>query len=480
MNRSRASLIVVCVGGCVGSFLSGSGCGSGSGVSFVPVSSNQQQNVMVIDTGIDLSVSDLQGRVSAAYTESCIDEPSSDAGATIGDGGAVSSGPAFDMLKQLYLAELAQPDDSCHLTTGISPKANPLASVAQFEARWNAMVRANQTPADVFTASENNQLMGPINNEFESFGYHGTATSSTVAHENPGVRLVLVERELGSEESLQAGFTCIAQSDVDQMVDLLDDPQVYAAFVNQPATIDSDLAAAQTKYDVGMVNESFGAESRQTLEMLQATNNCPTSIDLSAYFALIDQATNAHNATINGPALLTVQAAGNDGVQINSGADSLSCDLGDPKALLAGAYNPGTLTQNTFSNYGACVNLYAPGQGIVVEYAGGWLIWADGTSFASPLTVRYASMSTAVPTPFAPQSARTAVLAAIDPTTQFLPVSLFPSDFFYLPAQATTDFVVPLVNAKGGAAAVAHRPPTKYELHRALGPLSRLKRLQGR
>jgi hypothetical protein len=61
-----------------------------------------------------------------------------------------------------------------------------------------------------------------------------------------------------------------------------------------------------------------------------------------------------------------------------------------------------------------------------------------------------------------------------------LPVSLFPSDFFYLPAQATTDFVVPLVNAKGGAAAVARRPPTKYELHRALGPLSRLKRLQGR
>ena len=103
--------------------------------------------------------------------------------------------------------------------------------------------------------------------------------------------------------------------------------------------------------------------------------------------------TNDHNATIGGPSVLTVVAAGNDGVEIDSGSDSLSCDLGDPKSLLVGAYNPGTLARNSFSNYGACVNLYAPGQAIVVEYAGGWLIWASGTSFAAPLTARYASMA---------------------------------------------------------------------------------------
>jgi hypothetical protein len=470
MNRARLAIVVVLVGGAP----MGIGCGGGSSAvtvtKIVPQSTSQQQNVMVIDEGIDLSASDLQGRVAAAYTETCVDD-SSDAGAA-GPGGVVDGGPAFDALKQMYLAALAQPDDSCHLTTGISAKADPLASIAQYKSRWNAMVLANQSPSEVFNATELTKLMNPINTEFGSFGYHGTATSTTVAHENGSVRLVLVERELGSESSLQTNFPCIAQADIDQTVDLLNDPQIYAASVNQPAQIDSELAGAQTTYDVGIVNESFGAASRETLEMLQQ-QNCPNTVDLSAYFALIDKMTNDHNATIQGPAVLTVQAAGNDGVRIDSGSDSLSCDLGDPKSLLVGAYNPITLAQNMFSNYGACVNVYAPGQSIVVEYAGGWLTWASGTSFASPLTARYASMTAA--SPFDPAAERTAVVAKSDPTSQFLPVSLFPSDFFYLPGTTTPEFVVPLGAAK---AAPAHRPPTKYELHRVFGPLNRLKRLR--
>jgi hypothetical protein len=476
MIRSRVCVVVVCVG----AGLTGIGCGGGStSIKLVPASSNQQQNVMVIDEGIDLSVSDLQGRVAAAYTETCADDSSGSGGSSdaasppaIGP----DAGAAFTTLKQQFIAELSQPDDSCDLKTGISGKPDPLASIDQYKARWNAMVRANEMINEAFTQTEFNQLQGPLDKELMSFGYHGTATSTTVAHENPNVRLVLVERELGSEESLTTNFPCIAQSDIDQLVDLLVDPQVYAAFVSQPAQIDAKISEAQTTYDVGIVNESFGAASRQTLEMLQLAN-CPTPVDLSAYFALIDKATNDHNATIGGPPILTVQAGGNDGVEIDTGADSLSCDLGDPKALLVGSYNPGTLARNTFSNYGACVSLYAPGQAIAVEYAGGWLLPADGTSFASPLTARYASMDTSVPTPFDPATARTAVLSASDPTTQFLPVSLFPADLFYTPFQVMTDFVVPLAVLP---AAKAQRPLTKYELHRVLGPLDRFKRLLGR
>ena len=208
--------------------------------------------------------------------------------------------------------------------------------------------------------------------------------------------------------------------------------------------------------------------------MLQA-QNCSSPVDLSAYFALIDKVTVDHNATIVGPSVLTVQSAGNDGVKIDTGSDSLSCDLGDPKSLLVGAYNPETLVQNTFSNYGACVNVYAPGQAIVVDYAGGWLTWASGTSFSAPLTARFASMTAA--TPFDPVAERSAIVAKADPTSQFLPVGLFPRDFFYVPGTEYPQFVVPAVAAK---AAPAHRPPTRYELHRVFAPLNRLKRLQGR
>jgi len=470
MNRSSVAFIVILVGGASVGIGCGGGSGSGAVNKIVPQSdAGQQQNVMVIDQGIDLTASDLQGRVAATYTETCVDD-SSDAGSG-GSGVVVDGGPAFDALKQMYLAALSQPDDSCHLTTGISAKADPLASIAQYKSRWNAMVRANQSPSDAFTSTEIMKLMSPINTEFSSFGYHGTATSTTVAHENANVRLVLVERELGSESSLKTNFPCIAQSDINQTVDLLNDPQIYAASVNQRAEIDGELATAQTTYDVGIVNESFGAASRETLEMLQQ-QNCPTTVDLSAYFALLDKMTNDHNATIQGPAVLTVQAAGNDGARIDTGSDSLSCDLGDPKSLLVGAYNPVSLAQNMFSNYGACVNVFAPGQAIVVEYAGGWLTWASGTSFAAPLTARYASMTAT--SPFDPTSERTAVVAKIDPTSHFLPVSLFPSDFFYLPGTTTPEFVVPAGAAK---AAPVLRPPTKYELHRVFAPLNRLRHL---
>ena len=173
----------------------GGACGGGS----PSPSANPQQNVMVVDEGIDLSVSALQGDVVATYTETCVMAPTSDAAVTPV---AVDSG-AFDVLKETYLQELAQTDDSCHLATGISSKPDPLAAVAQLKARWNQMVRENKTVDQVFTYAEYLQLMGPLNDQLMTFGYHGTATSSVVAHENPNVRLVLVERQLGQRSRLR-------------------------------------------------------------------------------------------------------------------------------------------------------------------------------------------------------------------------------------------------------------------------------------
>ncbi len=464
MIRWRVSWVVVGAGLSIGV----GACGGGPSAS-----SNPQQNVMVIDEAIDTSVSDLLGKVVGTYTETCAMGPTRDAAVMPV---AVDSG-AFDALKQMYLQELAQTDDSCHLTTGISSKPDPLASVAQFKSRWNQMVRENKTVDQVFTYAEYLQLMGPLNDQLMTFGYHGTATSSVVAHENPNVRLVLVERQLGSEESLTTNFPCLVQADIDQTVELLNDPDIYAAAVVQPASIDAELAAAMSKYDVGLVNESFGAPARQTLEMLQAMY-CQTPISLSAYFSLLDSLTNDRAAATGGPPVLTVVAGGNDGVEIDSGADSLSCALGAPDALLVGAYDSGTLARNSFSNYGRCIDLYAPGQAVVVEYAGGWLLWADGTSFSAPLTVRYASTAN-VPQPFASSTTRTAVLGATDPSTGFLPVSLFPSDFLYQPATVTTDFAVPVPLVPRPAAA-APRPLSQYELHRILGPIQRLERLRAR
>jgi hypothetical protein len=452
------------------------GCGGASGFSLVPASSNAQQNVMVIDEGFDLSVSELRGRVAAAYTESCADGPTAGADAAASaDAGNTDAGVSFDQMKQALLVALSVPDDSCHLTTGIGAKPDPLPSIAQFRGRWNAMIRANQVASDKFTATEVTALMTAFDApDFQAFPYHGTSTAGTVVHENPNVRLVLVERQLESEAAAQSSFTCFVQSDIDQAVQLLSDPQVYAAWINQPAQLDSDIAAAQTQYDVGLINESFGSSSRETLEMLQATSNCPAPVDLSAYFALLNRAGLAHAATIAGPPVLTVQAAGNEGVKIDSGADSLACDLGDPRSLLVGSTD--TLqVRSTFSDFGACVDVFAPGESIVAPYAGDWLIPVDGTSFASPIVVRQISLAGPATGSFDPAQARTALVAQ-RLSDGSLPIGLFPSDFFYLPGQS------PVAALRAGIPwrRAGPRPVSRVDLHRVLHPLALLRALRRR
>lgn len=448
------------------------GCGGGGGgVSLVSGSKLQQQNVMVIDEGMDLSVPDLQDHVTAAYTETC---PSDTGGggspSLVPDGGPVDAGAAFDSLKQMFITELSQTDDSCHLTTGISAKKDPLSSISQYKARWNQMIRNNQTAAEVFTSAEIAALQTPLTNELMDFSFHGTATSSTVAHANPTVRLVMVERQLMSESQVQAGFTCFDQAEIDQLVALLNDPQVFAAAANQKATLDADLAAAMSAHDVGLVNESFGTTARSVLEQMQ-TAQCPTPVDLSGYFAVLTGIDLAHAATLTGPAVLTIRAAGNDGANINSAADALDCNPTDPSGLAVGSYDPANGVQNQFSNFGTCVNLFAPGQGIVTTYAGGWLLPVDGTSFASPLTVRFASMN--APSPFSVATARQAVLASIDGTGE-LPASLFPTDFFYGPAETTPDAIVALPLHPA-----VHRGIAAVDLHKILAPLQRFRALRG-
>jgi subtilisin family serine protease len=222
---------------------------------------------------------------------------------------------------------------------------------------------------------------------------------------------------------------------------------------------------------VGLVNESFGTSARSVLEQMQATK-CPTKpIDLSGYFAVITALDIAHAATLTGPAVLTIRAAGNDGANINSGADALDCNPTDPAGLTVGSYDPLNGVQNQFSNFGTCVNLFAPGQGIVTMYAGGWLLPVDGTSFASPLTARFASLN--APSPFSVATARQAVLAAVDATGE-LPASQFPQDFFYAPAETTPDAVV----------ALPVRPPVRrgisaLDVHKVLAPLQLWRALRG-
>ena len=449
------------------------GCGD-DGPHFVPASANRGQNLMVIDEGFDLTAAEFSGKLVAAYTFDC---PGGDPGAGDDSGGplgidGLSAGALADQ-KQQILSALAVRDDSCRLRPGISAKSDPLASVARFKGRWNAAIEHDEPLGDAFSADEWQVLQPALEQALSEFPFHGTATAGTAARENDAVRLVLVERPLGDESSEVVAYTCVAQADLDRFVALYGDPDVVLAFANQPqSTLDADMAAAMTAHDVGLVNESYGSPTRSFLEQLQSMAGCAPT-DFTGYFNALGnlQLAQRRAADQSGAATLPliVQAAGNDGAQIDSVTDALDCDAGDPLNLSVGSLAlDGTIS--SFSNHGACVDLYAPGESVIVPVAGGWHFPVDGTSFSAPLTARALSLGASAP--FDPAQSRQQLLAQNVATGEELVPASFPGDFFYQP-------VAPQALVAAGAAPPA-RPrwalPSRIDLHQLLGPLTRRRR----
>lgn len=455
---------------CLGSALVG--CGD-DGPHFVPASANPGQNLMVIDEGFDLTAAEFSGKLVAAYTFACGNGGGgpSDAqgGGPLGIDGIASG--SFDQQKQEIIAALATRDDSCHLRAGISHKSDPLSSVARFRTRWNAAVKDNQPLAAAFSGSEQQVLFPAVNQALSTFPFHGTATAGTAAHENDTVRLVLVERPLGDESTVTATYTCVAQADLDRFTALYGDPAVMVAAASQPqSTLDADLDRAIATHAVGLVNESFGSPARLFLEQLQAMYSCPAT-DFTGYFVTLGNLEQAQRGAAAGPAVLplTVHAAGNDGAQIDSVADAIDCDLGDPVNLSVGSLAlDGTVS--TFSNRGACVDLYAPGESIVTPVAGGWYFPVDGTSFAGPLAARTLSLTAS--TPYDAATAKQQLLAQNAANNEAIPPSAFPGDLFYQPVSTAQALVDPAAQAPPPR----WKPPVRVDLRRMLGPLERRRR----
>jgi subtilisin family serine protease len=312
--------------------------------------------------------------------------------------------------------------------------------------------------------------------EFNKFGFHGTATAGVIAHDNPDVRLVLVQRELGDRVETERNFPCIQQKDLDSTVALLSDPEVREAYIHAPRPRgEADLQAALERHNVGVVNLSFGQISRLGLEQLQASKGCP-AVDLQPYFAIVSETERARAAAAGGRALLRVHAAGNDGAEVNSPADLIECAPGDLRNVLVGSTDLAQ-QRSVFSNWGGCVDLAAPGEDVITTYAGGWLVNAFGTSFAAPLVARL--VSTAPADEYQPTSARTALLDRRTPDGS-LAIGTFPRNFFYNPP----DGVTPTAKALAATATVnvfptrampaVRTPPPPADLSRVLAPVRQI------
>jgi hypothetical protein len=424
-------------------------CGDGPAGPVV-ASEDPRRNVLVIDEGIDPSAAVFKGKLLDLYTIACQEPPpedarapadggSPDAGNGDVDGGADGSGDLdFARAKADLIANYHTKNERCHLRPGIEPKADPLAAIASLRGRWNRAVQDDRWLDSEFDERELATIDSAWRSGLEGPRYHGTATAGIIASSNPLVRLVLIEEQLGDLEEYMQSFTCFVQSEVDRTVQLLVDREVREAFAEQPlSSIATELRELEERHQIGLVNESFGYVPRRFLEDLQRAKGCPP-IDLELYFEVYGLLTKEWAEAHPQPSPLVVQAAGNEMTSINGPADTWDCAASANPRIMVGAY---ALTGNRarFSNFGSCVDAFAPGEQVVGPAPGEWLLPLAGTSFASPLLVRLISLE--VGRPFNAASERTAILAALDLVGR-VPIQRFPPQLLYDPNRDTRSWPI--------------------------------------
>jgi subtilase family protein len=438
---------------------------------------------MVIDTGFDPSLPVFAGKVVAMYTVACRSVTPGDAVGTTDagaggedDGGTDAAGagglPSFDDAKQEMLSQLASADDSCQLQDSLTPAPNPFLDIEADRVAFDRAIRGD-TRVGPAASSPYDDTYAAIASKLPEVPFHGTATSSTVAEDNPAVKLVLVEIALGEPSEAMSGFRCFDQESIDLTVAVLSDDEVRAAYVQRPlATVDRDLAAARARHAVGLVNESFGRSARYVLEQLQKNAGCPY-VDLRAYFRTLSGLEVAQTAAHAEPEVLVVQSAGNDGALLDEPGDSLDCQPGDANHLLVGSYGYGS-QRSYFTNFGRCVDVYAPGENVIAHLPGDWLFPVAGTSFSAPLLTRWLSMT--APQPFDPATTRAALEQAREPNGNLI-AGDFPADMLYDPSgKGYPGARSALTTADAPTPPGVMEAPDVRALHRALWPLRLVRR----
>lgn len=180
---------------------------------------------------------------------------------------------------------------------------------------------------------------------------------------------------------------------------------------------------------------------------------------MQTYFALLASLEQAHDQKIAHPNVLVVKAAGNDNAVIDSPEDSIECRPNDPSQLLMGSYDPDEKLSE-FTNHGACVDAYAPGEYVIAPLPGDWFFINFGTSFSAPLVTRLLSLNT--PAPFNVTSARD-TLANFSRANKNIRPGRFPSDLLYDPRSNALTSSMPSM--------VGNKAISRVDLHRILWPL---------
>ena len=273
---------------------------------------------------------------------------------------------------------------------------------------------------------------------------------------------------LSSQATATTSVQCPTQADVDATAALLCDDDVRRAYVERPrASIDRELDELLTVNHIGVWNRSFGKPSRAATEAALLEAGCG-KIDLGEYLATKGELDATYDACHPAQGYLEVLAAGNDGSRLDGPEDQEGCRDRRPTSIVVGSYGR-SLKRSAFTNYGRCVDVFAPGEDIVATLPDGWLMPMSGTSYSAPLMARWVSLRN--DDTFSPTEARNAVLALADRRRR-IPEDQFPSELVYSgDPEAVGDEATTGPNEQTQAAGSETRVVNSLEWRRALWPV---------
>lgn len=398
------------------------------------VANPNRHNVLVIDDGFDLNHPVFRNKVVARYRLRCSEST----------GPVIEAQDNYESQKRALISYLSYEESDCILSPRLPfQPSRALEGIQHKRDEWNQALKS-KTVSETYKGRE-----WEAESIFQILSdrgrYHGTNTAGLIAYNNDRVNLFVLQLELASPQSINTDNTsasCPRQVDIDVTTKLYSDPEVIEAFASAPLpTISSQDAAIDQlikKHKISLVNKSYGMLPLDAIQRSLEANHC--SVNFAPLFAARARLLDARRERFPEPkdAPLVFQAAGNEGLSINSLEQSWDCTLKDDNTILVGGVNY-EFERATWSNFGSCVEMYAVGDRVITPAPLEFLNIASGTSFSSPMALRYATMITS---PGASSSEiRSAILTDLD-SDKNLSDSHFPHELVYQVPHAITSYGV--------------------------------------
>ena len=422
---------IIILFGCKQSPLSGTNEDKSNGSDNGIKNRSNKFRVAVIDDGFDETLDVFKGKLIASYTLRCTEDK---------EEGIERRNLPYEELKRKVLEGMGSGESECNLEKNIDfKKSSRFSEIRRYREPWNRFYLEKQHIGDSVpklpdstklpsnsgyfednypatgdtssTTSENPnfKLIQEVNISEEKvkhiynildgegiYNYHGTNVASLIAYNNPNVELVFIQKELAkNEEDSLNKLDCFTPEQLSKLTRLFRDPDIVRAYVNAP--LDPGLSKMDrvlSDLNIDFINTSFGTPPTKVLERLFEKKGCGKT-SFSEFNRAMNDLEQVRETTIRKKGLLkskalTISAFGNDSLGLNSNADGEEC----AKVFtinVASTDSSGKVAG--FSNHGKCADVFLPGVGLIVAAPENFLKDTSGTSFSSPLFVRFLTQS---------------------------------------------------------------------------------------